>query len=86
MGPRTTQVSPSNYCVHKILILGQHSPFSGAFVALMHVMDALVSHSCLVVDLTDGGTKFGDALKLSKMWDTSEKFFDTLKTNNEIST
>ena len=84
MGPRTTQVSPSNYCVHKILILGQHSPFSGAFVALMHVMDALVSHSCLVVDLTDGGTKFGDALKLSKMWDTSEKFFDTLKTNNEI--
>ncbi len=46
--------------------------------ALMHVMDALVSHSCLVVDVTDGGTRFGDALKLSKMWKTSSNFFDAV--------
>jgi hypothetical protein len=52
-------------------------------LALMHVMDALVSHSCLVVDLTDGGTRFGDALKLSKMWNTASDFFE--KVDNDVS-
>ncbi len=54
------------------------------YTALMHVMDSLVSHSCLVVDLTDGGAKFGDALKLFKMWDTSGNFFETIQTNDEM--
>ena len=51
--------------------------------ALMHVMNALVSHSCLVVDLTDGGTKFDDAIKLSNMWRTSELFFEKLQAGGD---
>lgn len=50
---------------------------------LMHVMDALVSHSCLIVDLTDGGTRFGDAIKMKKMWDASSKFFQTIQNDND---
>ncbi len=50
----------------------------------MHVMDALVSHGCLLVDLTDGGTKYSDALKVSKMWDVSSEFFDTLKGDEDL--
>lgn len=50
----------------------------------MHVMDALVSHTCLVVDLTDGGTRFGDALKLSKMWDNASNFFETVSSNDDV--
>ena len=53
-------------------------------LALMHVMDALVSHTCLVVDLTDGGTKFGDALILSKMWDNASNFFETVGSSDEV--
>jgi len=52
--------------------------------ALMHVMDALVSHSCLVVDLTDGGTRFSDALKLSKMWDTASNFFEKVDNDESV--
>jgi hypothetical protein len=46
-------------------------------------MNALVSHSCLVVDLTNGGTKFDDAIKLSKMWRTSELFFEKLQAGGD---
>lgn len=53
-------------------------------LALMHVMDALVSHTCLVVDLTDGGTKFGDALILSKMWDNASNFFETVGSSDDV--
>mmetsp|Transcript_9364 Transcript_9364/g.13751 ORF Transcript_9364/g.13751 Transcript_9364/m.13751 type:complete len:508 (+) Transcript_9364:84-1607(+) len=51
---------------------------------LMHVMDALVSHSCLIVDVTDGGTSFADAYKLSNMWNTCSKFFDTIQGDDEL--
>jgi len=42
---------------------------------LMHVMDALATHSALVVDLTDGGTNFDLAQKMSSIWDTSDALF-----------
>ena len=45
---------------------------------LMHVMDAMVNHGCLVVDVTDGGTTYKDAIALSKMWDANNQFFDTI--------
>ena len=51
---------------------------------LMHVMDSLVSHSCLIIDLTDGGATFKDAIKLSKMWGTASNFFDVVKNDDEF--
>lgn len=43
---------------------------------LMHVMDALVSHGCLVVDLTDGGTSFRRAQAMADLWKAAGDFFD----------
>lgn len=43
---------------------------------LLHVMDALANHGCLIVDLTDGGDSLEDASKMSKMWDTTGILFD----------
>lgn len=42
----------------------------------MHVMNALVSHGVLIVDLTDGGSTFKDATLVAKMWTATENFFD----------
>ena len=50
----------------------------------MHVMDALVSHGVLLVDLTDGGTTFHAAEAVSKMWKAAEKFFELVQ-NEEVS-
>ena len=50
---------------------------------LMHVMDAMTNHGCLVVDLTDGGATYKDAIALSKMWDASCRFFDTINSDVE---
>lgn len=48
----------------------------------MHVMDAMVSHGCLVVDVSDGGTNFEPAWAMAKMWQTVEQFFNTLENDN----
>ena len=50
----------------------------------MHVMDSLVSHSCIVIDLSDGGTNWGQAVKMQKMWDTAYTFFDDMKADNNV--
>lgn len=46
---------------------------------LMHVMNALVAHGVLLVDLTDGGTSFESAKVMSKMWKTAEEFFQAVE-------
>jgi hypothetical protein len=43
---------------------------------LMHVMDALVSHGALLVDLSDGGTVFAKPEAMSSLWKATEHFFD----------
>jgi hypothetical protein len=48
----------------------------------MHVMDALVNHGCLIVDLTNEDTKLDDAIIMSKMWGTVEDFFDKVLSND----
>jgi hypothetical protein len=45
---------------------------------VLHVMDALVSHGALIVDLTDGGANFALASKVSLMWNTTRAFFQSL--------
>lgn len=47
--------------------------------ALMHVMNALVAHGVLLVDLTDGGKSFESAKQLSRMWKTAEDFFQRVE-------
>jgi hypothetical protein len=46
--------------------------------ALAHVMNALVSHGVLIVDLTDGGASFKDAEIMARMWKTTGEFFDKI--------
>lgn len=40
------------------------------------VMNGLVSHGCLVMDLTNGGTDFSQAQILSRLWQTAAFFFN----------
>lgn len=42
---------------------------------LMHVMEALVAHGCVIVDLTDGGLALQKAFEMAQMWDTAQTFF-----------
>jgi hypothetical protein len=42
----------------------------------MHVMNALVSHGVLIVDLTDGGVSLRDEKVMAQMWKTTGEFFD----------
>lgn len=46
--------------------------------ALMHVMDAFVSHGALIVDVTDGGTTYKSALALAEMWNAASDFWTAL--------
>ncbi|KAL3826555.1 hypothetical protein ACHAXA_003619 [Cyclostephanos tholiformis] len=43
---------------------------------LLHVMDSLANHGCLIVDLTDGDESTDDAYIMSEMWKTTSHFFD----------
>mmetsp|Transcript_22362 Transcript_22362/g.25150 ORF Transcript_22362/g.25150 Transcript_22362/m.25150 type:complete len:726 (+) Transcript_22362:124-2301(+) len=45
-------------------------------MTLIHVMNALVSHGVLIVDLTDGGSSFKDAEVMSRMWKATNMFFE----------
>jgi hypothetical protein len=45
----------------------------------MHVMNALVSHGVLLVDLTDGGKTFEDAKAMANMWEVTNNFFEKVK-------
>lgn len=49
---------------------------------LLHVMDSLANHGCLIVDLTDEDKSLDNASKMSKMWETTSTFFD--KVNDDI--
>lgn len=49
------------------------------FSAFMHVMDALVSHGVLIVDMSDGGSKFDDTKLLADMWQVTNDFFDKVQ-------
>uniref|UniRef100_A0A7S4QY55 Fe2OG dioxygenase domain-containing protein n=1 Tax=Ditylum brightwellii TaxID=49249 RepID=A0A7S4QY55_9STRA len=49
-------------------------------------MDALVSHSCLIVDLSDGGTSYQSTMALSKMWEATSTFFTAIDENPELET
>ena len=48
-------------------------------VALMHVMNALVAHGVLLVDLTDGGESFESAQTLARMWEAANLFFENVQ-------
>ncbi|KAL7468289.1 hypothetical protein ACHAXS_008520 [Conticribra weissflogii] len=45
--------------------------------ALLHVMDSLANHGCLIVDLTDGDKSLDSAKKISNMWRATETLFTT---------
>jgi hypothetical protein len=45
---------------------------------IMHVMDAFVSHGCLIVDLTNSGESFEKAAIFSEMWNAVDKCFEQI--------
>ena len=49
----------------------------------MHVMDALVAHGCLIVDLAGNGATTDLRLIMANMWEASSMFFATLDANPE---
>mmetsp|Transcript_30161 Transcript_30161/g.61605 ORF Transcript_30161/g.61605 Transcript_30161/m.61605 type:complete len:713 (+) Transcript_30161:201-2339(+) len=49
------------------------------FKTLLHVMDSLANHGCLVVDLTDGDKSHDSAKKMSNMWRATESLFKNAK-------
>ena len=51
-------------------------PCFSYFSAMIHVMNALVGHGVLLVDLTDGGSSFKDAEVMARMWKAADEFFD----------
>ncbi|KAI2495853.1 hypothetical protein MHU86_18685 [Fragilaria crotonensis] len=48
--------------------------YSAISRTLMHVMDALVAHGCLIVDLADNGANTDLPLIMAKMWEASTMF------------
>lgn len=46
---------------------------------LMHVMNSLVAHGVLLVDLTDGGESFESAQTLARMWEAANLFFEKVQ-------
>lgn len=55
-----------------------HSDIS---LALLHVMDSLANHGCLIVDLSNEDESTDDVITMSNMWDATSNFFD--KADNE---
>mmetsp|Transcript_49139 Transcript_49139/g.141254 ORF Transcript_49139/g.141254 Transcript_49139/m.141254 type:complete len:654 (+) Transcript_49139:64-2025(+) len=53
---------------------------------IMHVMNALVAHGVILVDLTDGDESLDSAETLSKMWNTANKFFEAIEDESVRST
>jgi hypothetical protein len=53
---------------------------------VMHVMNALVAHGVLLVDLTNGGESMEEAKVLARMWRAVESFFDAIKDESVAST
>ena len=51
--------------------------------ALLHVMDSLANHGCLIVDLTNEDEATEDAITMGKMWDATSTFFDDVNDNRE---
>ncbi len=49
-------------------------------------MDALVSHGCLIVDVSDGGTKYQPVLAMANMWQTVEQFFAQVQDETKAAT
>ena len=50
---------------------------------LLHVMDSLANHGCLIVDLTDGDTSTNDASVMASMWNGANTFFDKVLNDDE---
>jgi hypothetical protein len=50
----------------------------------MHVMDALVNHGCLIVDLSDSGTNYKGVEKIAKMWETTYDFYNKIESDDEL--
>jgi hypothetical protein len=49
----------------------------------MHLMESLVSHGCVLVDLTNDGTSFMDTFKIAKMWNATQRFFDDIQKDED---
>jgi len=44
---------------------------------VLHVMNALVAHGCLLVDVSNGGQDMESVAKMAKLWETVDEFFQS---------
>ena len=51
---------------------------------LMHVMDSMVNHGCLVVDLSDGGLSSIQSHTLAKMWEVTSSFYESIENDSDL--
>ncbi len=51
---------------------------------LMHVMDSMVNHGCLIVDISDGGASFLNAQKVAGMWNVADNFFNLVENDDKV--
>lgn len=51
---------------------------------LMHVMDSMVNHGCLVVDLSDGGLSSLESRTMAKMWEVTSSFYDSIENDANL--
>ena len=66
-----------------MLLANKNPDGTEARATLMHLMDAMVNHGCIIVDLTDGGTNYKDAITVSDMWTANRNFFDAINSDAE---
>eukprot|EP00970_Alexandrium_tamarense_P004943 scaffold808_cov196-Alexandrium_tamarense.AAC.80 len=60
-----------------------YTSLTSLLIALLHVMDSLANHGCLIVDLTDEDKSLDGALTMSKMWDATTDFFQKVIDKDE---
>lgn len=76
-------VGLSPVVVYAVVYTSLTSLSSLNLIALLHVMDSLANHGCLIVDLTDEDKSLDGALTMSKMWDATTDFFQKVIDKDE---
>jgi hypothetical protein len=76
----TGRIHATSYRPMHAQSLTQHGPTTTDDATLRHVMSALVSHGCLIVDVTSGGRDWARARILNDMWQSVSALYDHVDT------
>jgi len=71
-----------HFCMQKCLHYMLTSLHPDISLALLHVMDSLANHGCLIVDLSNEDESTDDVITMSNMWDATSNFFNKADDEN----